>query len=194
MTDWAERLVMTNRAVTEVLEPLIQEAKRSKACLYGFYFSDLIADVTYDEMAVARFRNNKDGTGHLARKAKAFFGMCHLIAVALSAKHDGAGGAHRIHVRLHPRDEDEIAEQAEDPRRLGYGKVRTYAAHDSYRRMVEDMERLVLAGTHSKEGAKAAKADQLMCGMGRIKAAITFVNKERRTVFDGDYDDDGQAA
>jgi hypothetical protein len=138
-TDRALGIMWANRAVTPVLEPIIQGAKRSEAALGGVYFSDLLLDAP--------------------------------------------GGRYMLHV--HTRLQREPDGTAEDPRRAGKGKARTHSARDSYRAMVADMERMVLSGTHTKEGAKKAKAEELGCSVWRVKDAIKFVNKERRTVFSG---------
>lgn len=175
----AHIIMENNRYVTPVLEPLLQNAKRSEAALCGIYFSDLLTEVAQYPAAVSRFRNNQGAVGYEGRRARAFWGMCWLYAYALKA-HDGPGGPLVLRVRTDKREE------AGDPNYDPPGRTRTFTKENSYRIMVEDMEAMVLAGTHSKEGAKAAKADELMCSMGRVRDAITFVNKERATVFDGE--------
>jgi hypothetical protein len=186
-TDRALGIMWANRAVTPVLEPIIQGAKRSEAALGGVYFSDLLLETEEDPTAVQRFRDERDTTppysGPNGKRAKAFYGMCDLMAYALATKHDAPGGRYMLHV--HTRLQREPDGTAEDPRRAGKGKARTHSARDSYRAMVADMERMVLSGTHTKEGAKKAKAEELGCSVWRVKDAIKFVNKERRTVFSG---------
>lgn len=184
LSDAQWKLILENRKASAHLEPIIQEAKRSEARFGGVYFSDLIAEVTYRPDAVSRWRASRAARGEEGKRARAFFKMCRLFADALR-EYDGPSGPFILSVKTTLYDEED------DPRRAPGGKPRTYAANDSYRRMVEEMESMVLSGTHSKEGAKAAKADELMCSMGRIKDAITFVNKERQTVFDKE---NGEAA
>lgn len=184
LSDAQWKLILENRAATAHLEPIIQEAKRTEARFSGVYFSDLINEVTYRPDAVAKFRTMRGVFGYEGKRARAFFKMCRLFADGLR-EYDGPGGGFVLSVKT------TLYNAEDDPRRVPGGKPRTHAAQDSYRRMVEEMESMVLSGTHSKEGAKAAKADELMCSMGRIKDAITFVNKERTTVFDRE---NGEAA
>lgn len=186
VTDRGLGIMWANRVVTPMLEPILREAQRGDHSYGGIQYSDLLSEMVHDPGAMLRHRTeqslNPPFSGPNGARAQAFFKMCDHIARVLAIRHKGPDGPCQIEVYTRPaREEEEL--QAQDPRSHGKGRIRAHTAHDSYRTMVSDMERMVLAGTHSKEGAKAAKADQLGCSMGRVRDAVTFVNHERETVF-----------
>lgn len=178
--DLAEANAQFTAVVGTVMRPRHFPAERIR----GIPAWRILSDVLFDPTAVRRWRARRlDGD---AAPLRAFEELCLLLAAIIAARH---GAHYRLpYVVTSPRRAAEIlAEQQADPRKEA-PKVRRLTARDSYRAIVADMERMVEQG-YSKRAAKVTKAEQLGCSIGRIHDAISAVNKERRTLFGGRWDE-----
>lgn len=181
-----------NRELTAVLSGLIRPRHMPSGELQGRQAWEILSDMLFDATAVRRWRSEADAGK--PTNLRACLDLCRLMAGVLAERR---GPDYRLpRVVTTPKRAAELlaerGEQAKNPNREA-PKVRKITARDSYRAMVRDMECWVEAGTHSKEGAKAAKADELGCSIWRVRDAIKFVNTERDTVFGG-YEDGDDAA
>ena len=178
LTEDALRLFERNREASRWIVPFYREAMRHDLKLGGHALSTLLREAWHDHTATKRWRLNE---GEDRRKREALWGLSHLIARAI---HAAAGQKGEEPPELYVTTDPGAEEASLDPRFDPPGPSRSIAAHDSYRTIVADLERLkeehALKGDPiSEAAAEGLMADRLFCSVWRIRDAKRFVKRER---------------
>jgi hypothetical protein len=167
-SDAALDLIHANAEASSVLSPILEELEASKASYSGIRASTLLGSLREHPGLLPAIRAEQGATWQALRA------FCYLVAQAVASKMDGPDAPYRLTIRLSRK---EVEGALGDPREKTNGKVRTYTAHDAYRIIDAEIERLM------EEGYSEMAARQYLMDRGtsapRISRARAFVREER---------------